>query len=451
MSGYLQKRFGHAPAGAWLAERVWEPQLPYALSLSNIRYTLVDDVHFQAAGFEPGQLHGDYVCEDRARTVRVFPGLKALRYLLPFRSIERGMGYLRECANAHPGGMAAMGTTARNLALGRTLTITAMARMAGLSDSSSPPSRQPGDWLTTTPPGEWIATHPPLGRADLPTASYTEMMEWALPTTARREFQSVSHEFASRPDAPPEIPARRPLAKASSQIRGVESAAPKNTARFPGSCAASALAAWARGSAPKLADARTRVLRAQCNDAYWHGVFGGLYAPHLRTELWRELVRAETLAEEIAAPESGALRVERCDFDADGAEELYVTSARLAALLKPSDGGTLGALDFRSSGVTLINSMQRRVEALSQPLEWRNLRRPGQGCVASIHDQVRVKEPGLDRFLHYEAAGRAVPFACFCSAPRRRSKTTVNCASTNTRSWPAEPMRSVTTARIASA
>ena len=96
MSGYLQRAFGSAPAGAWLAERVWEPQLPHALSLSNVRYTLVDDVHFIAAGFESGQLHGDYVCEERGRTVRVFPGLKTLRYLLPFRSVEEAIGYLRE-------------------------------------------------------------------------------------------------------------------------------------------------------------------------------------------------------------------------------------------------------------------------------------------------------------------------------------------------------------------
>jgi len=32
------------------------------------------------------------------------------------------------------------------------------------------------------------------------------------------------------------------------------------------------------------------VLRGQGNDAYWHGVFGGIYAPHLRTEIWRNLI-----------------------------------------------------------------------------------------------------------------------------------------------------------------
>ena len=31
-------------------------------------------------------------------------------------------------------------------------------------------------------PSEYIASHVPLGRADLPSASYAEMMEWVLPT-----------------------------------------------------------------------------------------------------------------------------------------------------------------------------------------------------------------------------------------------------------------------------
>jgi hypothetical protein len=64
---------------------------------------------------------------------------------------------------------------------------------------------------------------------------------------------------------------------------------------------------------------------AQCNDAYWHGVFGGIYAPHLRTEMWRELVRAETLLDALARGRGNELRIEQTDFDADGSEELYAS------------------------------------------------------------------------------------------------------------------------------
>src|SRR5256712_6649815 len=44
-----------------------------------------------------------------------------------------------------------------------------------------------------------------------------------------------------------------------------------------------------RGDPPA---ARRAIGRAQCNDAYWHGVFGGLYLPHLRAAIWRNLALA---------------------------------------------------------------------------------------------------------------------------------------------------------------
>ena len=34
---------------------------------------------------------------------------------------------------------------------------------------------------------------------------------------------------------------------------------------------------------PKLTRMLDHLYQSQCNDAYWHGVFGGLYLPHLRT------------------------------------------------------------------------------------------------------------------------------------------------------------------------
>jgi hypothetical protein len=398
MREYLLRNFGAAPAGAWLAERVWEPQLPNVLSEAGVQYTIVDDVHFLAAGFEMDQLHGDYVAEDGGRTVRVLPGLKSLRYLLPFRSPEEGLAFLRESAGRNPGGMAAMGDDCEKFGAWPSTYDHCyrdgwVERFFAALESSS-------DWLLTTPPGEYVATHAPLGRADLPTASYSEMMEWVLPTAARSAFHERSQEFEGRPDVLRFLRGghwrgflskysesnllNKKMIHVSGQLRGLESR------RFGGRKRA------------KLACARTHLLRAQCNDAYWHGVFGGLYAPHLRTEPWRELVRAETLAHAIAAPDANGLHVERLDYDADAAEEIYVTSRRLAALIRPADGGTIAALDFRTSGVTLINSMQRRVEAYHSRLREASAGGSAPVRVASIHDQVRVKEERLERFLQYD-------------------------------------------------
>jgi alpha-amylase len=91
--------------------------------------------------------------------------------------------------------------------------------------------------------------------------------------------------------------------------------------------------------------------------------------------------------------------MDRLDFDADGMEEIEITSPKFAALIKPSGGGTLEALDFRPSAVTLINSLQRRVEAYHDRL--RNVTRAA-GRVASIHEQTLAKEDGLEHRLRYD-------------------------------------------------
>ncbi len=396
MRNYLREKFGREPEGAWLAERVWEPQVPSALASAGVGYTLVDDVHFLAAGFEQGQLFGDYVTEDRGLTVRVLPGQKTLRYLLPFRPSEETIGFLRDAAERYPGGMAAMGDDCEKF--GAWPGTHDHCYRDGWLDHFFATLENSAEWLNVDPPGQYIRGHQPLGRADLPTASYTEMMEWTLPTRARTAFHSINQEFSNRPDVQRFL--RGGPWRAFFTKYPESNLLHKKMLRISEKCRSVASKRISAHKSSKQQLAEKHLLRAQCNDAYWHGVFGGIYAPHLRTELWRELVRAEMLLEDVVLKHSDDLQVEQSDFDGDGRTELYVTSKSLAALLRPADGGTLAALDYRPSAVTLINSMQRRPEAYHYRL--REVSSGGGGGVASIHEQVRSKEDGLERFLRYD-------------------------------------------------
>ena len=109
LAAFIKRQFGKRPRGAWLAERVWEPQLPSALAAAGVEYTLVDDSHFLSAGFEPEQMFGSYVAEDGGHNVTLVPGLQALRYLVPFRDVVEVVAFLRDASARHPEGMAAMG------------------------------------------------------------------------------------------------------------------------------------------------------------------------------------------------------------------------------------------------------------------------------------------------------------------------------------------------------
>ena len=401
LADYLEKHFGKRPTGAWLAERVWEAQLPSALAEANVSYTLVDDLPFLAAGFEPEELYGPYVAEDCGKSVWLFPGLKELRYLIPFRKVEESIAYFKAAAHAHPGGAAAFGDDMEKF--GVWPGTFAHCYEDGWLERFFLALEENDSWLKTSTPSEYIASHLPLGRADLPSASYAEMMEWVLPTNTRLRYFALQKEFAGRPDLLAFI--------RGGSWRGFFRKYPESNLLHKkmlrvSACVASMPAR--RSSADhtaQLLEARDLLLRGQGNDAYWHGVFGGLYAPHLRTELWRRLIRAESLAEQLT-PNGARPRVELLDYDADGAPELLFSAPEYQALLKPSDGATIAAFDFRPASATLINSVMRRREAYHARLREAAAGTTSPGGAVSIHDQVRVKEPNLERFLRYDRFAR---------------------------------------------
>jgi len=224
------------------------------------------------------------------------------------------------------------------------------------------------------------------------------MMEWVFPTRVRQRYHAVLQEFSSRPEVLAflrggswrsffrKYPESNLLHKKMLRVSARVAAAPHRRDNPK--------------AAEQLSEARDLLLRAQCNDAYWHGIFGGIYAPHLRTDPWRNLIRAEAIADRHT-PGALAPRVELLDYDADGANELLFTSPESQALLKPHDGASIAALDFRPAAATLVNSILRRPEAYHTRLR-EAAGKPATGAVASIHEQTRVKEPGLERYLRYD-------------------------------------------------
>jgi 4-alpha-glucanotransferase len=396
LAGYLEAHFGRRPTGAWLAERVWEPQLPSILAPAHVAYTLVDDIHFLAAGFEPEELFGAYIAEDRGQSVWLYPGQKKLRYLVPFGKVKEVITYLREAASLHPGGVAAMGDDMEKF--GVWPGTNEHCYKNGWLKEFFTALEENSDWLKVSTPGEYLTTHAPLGRADLPTASYTEMMEWVLPTRVRQRYHAVLKEFNARPEVLAFL--------RGGSWRGFFRKYPesnllhKKMLRVSARIAATPSRQLGTKAAQDLLKARDLLLRAQCNDPYWHGIFGGIYAPHLRTDPWRNLIRAEALAD-LHTPGALMARVELLDYDADGAGELLFTAPEYQALVKPSDGGTLAAFDFRPAAATLVNSILRRPESYHTTLR-EAAKKPATGEVASIHEQTRVKEPGLERFLRYD-------------------------------------------------
>ncbi|MGA2720565.1 MAG: alpha-amylase/4-alpha-glucanotransferase domain-containing protein, partial [Candidatus Acidiferrales bacterium] len=419
LADYIEKHFSARPRGAWLTERVWEPQIPSSLAPAGVEYTLLDDNHFLGAGFESSQLYGHYTAEDLCQTIKVLPGLKTLRYMIPFRDVGDTIEFLRAASSEHPGGLAAMGDDLEKF--GVWPGTHDLCYRDGWLDRFFHALEGCDDWLEVATPGAAVAFRQPLGRADLPTASYTEMMEWALPTDGRRRFHALVEELAARPEA---LPFVRGGVWRNFFCKYSESNLMHKKMLHVSEKLKTLAQNGRRGEkfAAERAEAANLLLRAQCNDAYWHGIFGGLYSPHLRTAVWRPLVQAEAIADRLKHRKRDYADVVFFDFDADGRDEVYFTSEKYAALVAPDDGGTVSALDFRPSGATLINSLKRRPEAYHGALK--NLGKNGAGEVQSIHDQRRTKEEGLERWLQYDRW----PRHCFRLLVFAANKTYEDCS-----------------------
>ena len=80
MADAVEAAFGRRPHGAWLAERVWEPDVPTSLNAAGYGWTIVDDAHFRAAAIPEDEMWGPYTTDDKGRLISVFGTEQGLRY-----------------------------------------------------------------------------------------------------------------------------------------------------------------------------------------------------------------------------------------------------------------------------------------------------------------------------------------------------------------------------------
>src|SRR4029077_13278102 len=117
----------------------------------------------------------------------------------------------------------------------------------------------------------------------------------------------------------------------------------------------------ARPRDPRFLAAREDLWRGQANDAYWHGVFGGCYLPHLRRAVKSAIVAAERILDEAGT--RSAVEWTREDINGDGREEIRARTRELTVTLRPEAGGTMSELAFRPLGLDVAGVFTRRPEA----------------------------------------------------------------------------------------
>ncbi len=343
----VRRRFGVDANGLWLTERVWEPELAADLADAGVRYVLVDDRHFLVTGFAAEQLHAPFWTESNGKRVALFPIDERLRYLIPFRPPEETAEYLRQLRGAgHQ--LAVMADDGEKFGgwpgtkqwvYGEKWLERFMTTIGGLVEDGEVVLSRLDAALQVVPSG---------GLAYLPTASYREMESWSLPPDAALRLSHLERDVGEARVAGPDGALLRGAHWRNFLVKYSESN------RMHKKMMALSALARRHGDPPAV---RRAIGRAQCNDAYWHGVFGGLYLPHLRDAIWRNLAEAEA-----ALRHGEGLAYDVVDLDRDGHDEVWIHSPAFSALVSPARGGAVEEYTIFRDGINYANALTRRRE-----------------------------------------------------------------------------------------
>ena len=409
MADAIEQIGGRRPAGAWLAERVWEPDVPTSIVDAGYRWTILDDTHFRAGAVDDSALWGAYTTEDQGRLLTVFGSDKQLRYAIPFGRVDEAIDHLLTNATAAGERLAVMGDDGEKFGSWPD-TYEHCWGTDGWVERFFRALHAHRHTIATVTPSAWLENHGSIGRVYLPTSSYFEMGEWALPAGEGLAFEDTYRRASA--DGAPWLRWLRGGFWRNFQVKYREiNDLHKQMLRV-----STRVAAMPPGAARSLA--LDHLHQGQSNDCYWHGVFGGIYISHMRLATHEHLIAAEDLADLLARQaDSGADTIDRtvaADTDLDGRDEILVVSPGQLVVIDPDEGGGIGTWDIRSVRHALTAVMRRRPEAYharllasgSGPASETTGGAEADGRVGTIHDAVRSREPGLAGRLHYDAYER---------------------------------------------
>lgn len=412
MTAYIKDTFGYTPGGMWLAERVWEPHLPKCISKAGIEYLPLDDYHFKLAGVDDRGLLGYHITEENGFMIKVFPGSEELRYSIPFKNVDKVMTYLKEVSMT--GGYPLLTLADDGEKFGVWPDTFSHCYKDGWLESFFSALEENSDWIETTTFNEYQERFYPVGRVYLPAASYREMGEWALPPDGALDYEYALNEmkglFGDRAKSflrggtwrsffakyPESNHIHKRMLMISKKVHEAAKKLKVKSEKFP---------PWTDSpEAEKVSPISTlfhELWKGQCNDAYWHGIFGGLYLPHLRSSLYRHLLNAESMAEKLLGED---VSVEEGDFDCDGFRDICISRGDMTAFFT-EDSGALIELSSKGKQVNVLDVLTRRPEAYHSRISETSQNDSGE--TKTIHDRVSAKESGITDYLIYDNYRRA--------------------------------------------
>ena len=387
LTQYTKRRFAQDPEGFWLAERIWEPGLPAKLAPAGMKYTLVDDTHLYYAGLSADKMFGYHMTEREGHPLALFPTNMRLRYTIPFKEPGVTLDFLKKSLDEVGPTCATYGDDTEKFGLWPDTYEWVIEKgwlvrfIESLLENS--------DWLEAASPAQVMHSQPATGQVYLPAASYEEMSIWALPPQASADLEALIKELKAE-------------GRYDGMRRFLRGGMWDNfLMKYPESNLMHKRMLYVShklheaGASDQALD---HLYQAQCNCAYWHGLFGGLYLAHLRSAVHEQLIRAESLCDGPQAE----FRAQSLDLDLDGSPEAVLSGPGLDLVAHPAYGGSVSVLDLRPQAFNVACALTRRPEAYH--VHFNDDRHEGAGGdePKSIHDMVVFKEEGLQDYLIYD-------------------------------------------------
>ncbi len=379
LSHYLNKKFDETPQGAWLTERVWESTVVPSLADSGIQYVTVDDYHFMCTGKYSHELDGYFTTEEDGRQIDLFPISEALRYRLPFSPAHEVVAYLEELADESKSAAAIYFDDIEKFGIWPETYEWVYERgwlkdfIEGVLNSSIiKPMRY----------SDYHAMAKTRGVVYLPTASYIEMNEWTLPVPA-------SHNYA---DLVAQEKYNNRYEQTKPYIRG---GIWRNFfMRYPESnwMHKRMLSLSARYHAmpdnKKSQAMEDALFESQANDAYWHGLFGGLYLPHLRRAIYNAIIKLEAMLDQVSERPAK----EWVDLDLDGFDELFLRNNQLQVVARLDGTASICEFDSYKLNHNFGDTLTRQAEHYHRKVhEQSDGHHTGEG-IANPHERVMFKD-----------------------------------------------------------
>ena len=393
LNKYIKKRFNYDAKGIWLTERVWEPHLAKQISKAGIKYIAVDDFHFLSAGKQISDLDGYFTTDEQDARLSIFPISQKLRYAIPFQEPSATIDYLKSIASDDGNKVIVMADDAEKFGVWPGTYENCFGKNQWV-DRFFQAIDENSDWLKTTTFKKYYQSNKPKGRIYLPTVSYFEMSEWTLPANQGEKFSDLVHNFENNG----EIENIRQFLRGGmwrnfqnlydesnwmqKRVTDLSFIFKKHKQKF---------------AKKKRQEIQDNIWRAQCNCAYWHGVFGGIYLPHLRHGIYQNLIAADKQVSKILPPYS-----ETFDVDNDGFEEVDLLSNKIK-IIASAKGGCIREFDILSKNFNILNTMHQEAESYHSKLKSVVTNKVTSG---SIHGNMIAKEANLDKFLHIDKSPR---------------------------------------------